>query len=115
MARPSNLAKMSVEALLRLRDDIGAVLSQKANQLQDQLAQLSGEAAGRGRGGRRSPMKGRSVAVKYKDNAGNTWAGRGATPRWMVEAIKGGAKREDFLVDKSGVKKTPRKKRRAKK
>jgi hypothetical protein len=31
---------MSVEALLQLRDDIGSVLSQKAGQLQTQLAAL---------------------------------------------------------------------------
>ena len=41
-----NLASMSVGALLKLRDDIGAVLSQKANQLQGQLARLGGDMVG---------------------------------------------------------------------
>ena len=40
MARPSKLTSMSVEALIRLRDDIGNVLSSKAGQLQRQLAAL---------------------------------------------------------------------------
>jgi hypothetical protein len=40
MARPPNLAKMSVEALLEMRDDIGKILSDKARQLQSQLAAL---------------------------------------------------------------------------
>ena len=40
MARPSKLASMSVEALVKLRDDIGNVLSSKVSQLQSQLAAL---------------------------------------------------------------------------
>ena len=42
-------------------------------------------------------MKGRKVAIKYRDKSGNTWAGRGAQPRWLTAAIKAGAKRDDFL------------------
>ena len=44
MAR-TNLGSMSVEALLKLRDDVGKVLSQKAVQLEEQLSRLGGEAA----------------------------------------------------------------------
>jgi hypothetical protein len=36
----SNLASMSVDALLRLRDDIGATLNQKSRELQAQLQRL---------------------------------------------------------------------------
>ena len=45
MARTS-LSSMSVEALLKLRDDVGKVLSQKAVQLEEQLSKLGGEAGG---------------------------------------------------------------------
>ena len=38
------------------------------------------------------------VAVKYRDENGNTWTGRGKTPRWMVEAEKEGNKREQYLI-----------------
>jgi len=39
------------------------------------------------------------VAVKYRDDAGNTWTGRGRMPRWLTAATKGGkAKKEDFLI-----------------
>jgi len=38
------------------------------------------------------------VAIKYRDDQGNTWTGRGKTPRWLVEAEKAGAKRESFLI-----------------
>jgi DNA-binding protein H-NS len=99
MARPSNLAKMSVEALIEMRDDIGKILSRKTEQLQSQLAAL-----GLGNGGKRriSKVKGRKVAPKYRNpkNRSETWAGRGATPRWMVAAIKAGKKKENFLIHK---------------
>ena len=38
------------------------------------------------------------VAVKYRDENGNTWTGRGKTPRWMVDAEKAGNNREKYLV-----------------
>jgi DNA-binding protein H-NS len=97
MARKSNLASMSVEALLKLRDDIGNALSRRAEELRDQLSKL-GETFASMRGGRGSPMKGRKVAVKYRDDSGNTWAGRGAQPVWLREKLKAGAKLEDFAV-----------------
>ena len=47
---------------------------------------------------------GRKAPIKYRDKSGNAWAGRGALPRWLTAAIKAGAKRDDFLVDKSARK-----------
>ena len=38
------------------------------------------------------------VAVKYRDANGNTWTGRGKTPRWMVNAEKAGNKRDQYLI-----------------
>src|SRR6478609_10124334 len=111
MARPSKLASMSIEALLQLRDDIGSVLSRKAGQLQTQLAALGDggwlssakKAVGRPRG---SKMKGRKVAPKYRNpkDPSETWAGRGAMPRWMAAQIKAGKKREYFAIDKAAKK-----------
>jgi hypothetical protein len=64
-------------------------------------------------------LKGRKVPVKYRDRAGNTWAGRGAQPVWLREKLKAGAKLEDFAVEKAAAarKAFPRKtmKRRRKK
>jgi DNA-binding protein H-NS len=118
MARTPSLASMSVEALLKLRDEVGKVLSQKAAQLEEQLSMLGGE-VGTARRGRRSAMKGRKVAVKYRDKEGNTWAGRGAQPVWLREKLKAGAKLEDFAVQRAAAsrKVSPRKtkKRRRKK
>jgi DNA-binding protein H-NS len=40
----------------------------------------------------------RKVSVKYRDSNGNTWTGRGKTPRWLAEAEKAGKNRDAFRV-----------------
>jgi DNA-binding protein H-NS len=105
---------MTVEALMDLRDQVDQRLREYHVELQKQLeriALLGGERVQRGRGGG-SALKGRKVPPKYRSLSGDTWAGRGARPRWLVDAIKGGKKLDDFLIDKSGRK--GRKKRRSK-
>lgn len=42
--------------------------------------------------------KGTKVAIKYRDDSGNSWSGRGSQPRWLRAAVEGGKKIEDFLV-----------------
>ena len=64
-----------------------------------------------GRGGSGSVLKGRMVPPKYRGPSGETWAGRGAKPRWLVAAIKGGKKLDDFLIDKSARRRKRRSKR----
>jgi DNA-binding protein H-NS len=44
------------------------------------------------------PARTRKVAIKYRDERGNTWTGRGKTPRWLVDAEKAGKNRESFKV-----------------
>ena len=103
-----NLGSMSVEQLLQLRDDVGKELNRKSTELQSQLARLGADIApSRGRGG---SLKGKKVPAKYRDRAGNTWAGRSAKPRWLVAAIKEGKKLEDFAIEKTA----PGRKRRKK-
>ena len=86
MPRPSNLSAMSVDALLKLRQDINKILDRKASELRSQLSVLGRPATQRGR------LKGRKVPPKYRSRSGETWAGRGARPRWLVAAIKRGKK-----------------------
>lgn len=38
------------------------------------------------------------VKVKYRDEAGNTWTGRGLKPRWLTAALANGKQLTDFLV-----------------
>jgi DNA-binding protein H-NS len=85
---------MSVDQLLTLR--AYKVLTDRAAQLRYDLSKLSG--TNRKVGGR--SLKGRKAPVKYRDKSGNTWAGRGAQPRWLREKLKAGGKLEDFVVAK---------------
>src|SRR4029077_13559817 len=95
----TNLGSMSVEELLQFRDDVGKELNRKSTELRSQLARLGADIApGRGRGG---SLKGKKVPPKYRDTPGNTWAGRGAKPRWLVAAIKEGKKLEDFAIERT--------------
>jgi DNA-binding protein H-NS len=119
MARPKSLTSLSIEALLKLRDDVATALSKRAGEMKDQLMRLgsatSGRAAaGTGRRGRGGPLKGRKVAPKYRGPGGETWAGRGARPRWLMAALKNGKKLDDFLIAKSAAKSAPRAKARRK-
>jgi DNA-binding protein H-NS len=88
---------MSVDALLKLREDINKLLEHKAHELRSQLSML-GEGSVRRQQAR--SLKGRKVPPKYRSPSGETWAGRGAKPRWLVAALKKGKKVEDFLIKK---------------
>jgi DNA-binding protein H-NS len=93
-----NLASMSIGALLKLREDINKALDRKATELRSQLSRLGVEAA-RGRS-----LKGRKVPPKYRSPSGETWAGRGARPKWLVAALKRGKRVEDFLIKRRRAK-----------
>ena len=111
-----NLSRMDVQALINLRKQVEDALVSQRSTLERQLAALGGSIASIGgkvaRGGRGSALKGKKVAPKYRGPDGETWAGRGATPRWLKAAIKEGKKLESFLIDKSAV--SGRKKRKSK-
>jgi len=104
-----NLSGMSVEALMDLRQGVDEMLLERRAELQKQLERIGVGGGARGGG---SHLKGRKVPAKYRGPSGETWAGRGAKPRWLVAAIKGGKKLDDFLIDKSARK--GRRKRRSK-
>src|SRR5215831_5910372 len=107
-----NLSGMSVEALMDLRKRVDEMLLERRAELEKQLERFAVVGGRRVVRGGASALKGRKVPPKYRGPSGQTWAGRGARPRWLVDAIKGGKKLEDFLIDKSARK--GRKKRRSK-
>jgi len=106
-----NLSRMTVDALMDLRKRVDEMLHQHHAKLQQQLETIAVIGGGRRivRGGG-SSLKGRKVPPKYRSRSGETWAGRGARPKWLVAAMKGGKKLDDFLIDKS-AQKTGRKRR----
>jgi DNA-binding protein H-NS len=111
-----NLSGMSVEALMDLRKRVDEMLLEHRAEIAQQLERMDRTIAVVGRlrivRGGRSALKGMKVPAKYRGPSGETWAGRGARPRWLVAAIKGGKKLDDFLIDKSARKR--RRKRRSK-
>jgi DNA-binding protein H-NS len=108
-----NLSGMNVEALMDLRSRVEARLVEHRDQLEKQLERMGRAITGtRVVKGGGSALKGMKVPPKYSGPSGETWAGRGARPRWLVAAIKGGKKLDHFLIDKSAGK--GRRKRRSK-
>jgi DNA-binding protein H-NS len=99
-----NLSGMTVEALMDLRKRVDERLREHRAEIQKQLARMGAATAPNvTRRGRRpaSALKGRKIKPKYRGPKGETWAGRGARPSWLVAAIKEGKKLENFLIDKS--------------
>ena len=110
-----SLSGMTVEALMDLRKRVDETLLEHRAELQKQIERMDRAIAFlTGPRGKVpvSSLKGRKVPPKYRGPSGETWAGRGARPRWLVAAIKGGKKLDDFLIDKSARK--GRRKRRSK-
>ena len=95
MPRRANLGDLSTKDLMDLRTKVEEALTEKRRELQEQislLANLSITATGR------RSLRGRKVPPKYRDDDGNTWAGRGGRPKWLVGALKKGRKLDSFLV-----------------
>ncbi len=120
MAKP-NLKRMSVAELVALGNEIQSVLAEKIEQekagLQkriDALAILQGARTSPDGDGRRATRrkltartakarkpaskKRRKVAPKYRGPDGDTWTGRGNTPRWLAALEAQGKKRESYLI-----------------
>ena len=93
----ANLKGMNVEALMSLRDQVDKRLVELRSELEKQLAALGGAKSMKSKASGKS-LKGRKVPPKYRSPDGETWAGRGVKPRWMVEALKKGKKIESFLI-----------------
>ena len=113
-----NLAGLDFQGLMDLRSQVDEALTGYRSTLERQLEALGSSVASLGgkvaRGMRGSKLKGMKVAPKYRGPDGDTWAGRGATPRWLKAAIKEGKKLEDFLIDKATPTKRATKRRKKK-
>jgi DNA-binding protein H-NS len=65
---------------------------------------LAAPRAGGGRPAAKAPArkaggrKAKGAAVKYRDEAGHTWGGRGPRPAWLREALAAGRQLSDFAV-----------------
>lgn len=109
------LRTMDTKALIALRRQIDGILAARRKQLEEQLHAfgdddpfpLSGRVGGRtkkiangllkfGRKGRRAKAK---PKYQSKKDRSLKWSGRGMTPIWMREEMKGTKlKKDDFLI-----------------
>src|SRR6516225_8735793 len=96
-----SLTGMTVEALMDLRKRVDEMLDERRAEIERQLERAALVGGRRVVRGGASVLKGKKVPPKYRGPSGETWAGRGARPRWLVAAIKGKKKLDDFLIDKS--------------
>jgi DNA-binding protein H-NS len=96
--RPENRLSISRLDVVhgQLRDQIDKRLLELRAELEKQLAALGAK----GKSRISSSLKGKKVPPKYRSAKGETWAGRGQRPRWMVEAMKKGKKMDDFLIER---------------
>jgi len=103
------LKTMDVSALLALRAQIDVLLEGKRKELEMQLAAFGstvgngGSTAGNGKLAKRVGGKGKRAKAapqfRSKKNSKVVWSGRGMTPIWMREEMKGTKlKKEDFRI-----------------
>jgi DNA-binding protein H-NS len=98
------------EALLRQAEEVrkqeqAAVIAEIKQKMAEHgitLAQLGGREVDGvrhvGNGRKKRSDAGTPLPPKYKDNQGNTWSGRGITPKWLKAHLDAGKKVEDFAV-----------------
>src|SRR5436190_10237601 len=109
----ATLVHLPIPALLKLRDQVDQRLHEHRGDIEKQLQTIQQATVGSSvPPGRSSSLKGKKVAAKYRGPAGETWSGRGARPRWLTAALRGGKnKLDDFLIDKPARKKQKKRKK----
>lgn len=56
------------------------------------------QAVKRGRSKGAKKTAGSTVAAKFRGPKGETWSGRGLTPRWLAALVAQGSQKEDFAI-----------------
>jgi DNA-binding protein H-NS len=101
-----NVDKLQLKELLDLEARVKkAIVTAREREKTEVLQEMRALAQKRGLsiadvfGGARG-SKGSKVAVKFRnpDNPDDTWTGRGRQPKWLVAALKKGAKIDDFAL-----------------
>jgi DNA-binding protein H-NS len=118
-----NPRTMSFEQLVSLRDTVDGLISSMAAKVKQGLQErmtwidsLTGK-AGSARTKKAHALRGRKVPPKYRNpkNRSETWAGRGAMPRWLTALVEQGHKVEEFAISHKApaAKKTAARRKRA--
>ena len=103
--------KMDVGQLRQYIDRLQGLLNQKVSEqrayFEEKLSELSGFASAkasrvmRAVGGRKQTRRKAEPKYRSRKNPKTVWSGRGVTPVWMREELKGTKlKKDDFLINK---------------
>ncbi|MGS9838322.1 H-NS histone family protein [Acinetobacter baumannii] len=105
-----DISELSVEELKRLQEEAEALIASKKDQaIEDAYNQIIEIAENVGfsveqllefgaQKRKKTTRKSVEPCYRNKNNAEETWTGRGKQPRWLVAEIEKGAKLEDFLI-----------------
>ena len=113
MASPKSLASMSLDALLKLRDDVTEILGVQATAMQEQLARMTGLGKTTTRRRQRKPAKRhrRKAAAQHRNNRRKKSSAKRARSRRTAAQSnargKSGVSRATRLAKKSARKTTP--------
>lgn len=90
--------KKQIEALQKQAEEIRATERTEAiKEIREKIADYGITAAELGFKASTS-LAGKKAAIRYKDNNGNEWIGRGPRPFWLRAELEQGKKLEDFAV-----------------
>jgi DNA-binding protein H-NS len=92
----SQIESLKIEAEKARQEEVKSAIETVRRLIREN--NLSAADCGFARKGRASAGNSR-VKAKYRDPvSGQTWSGRGLTPKWLQEAIASGRRKEDFLI-----------------
>lgn len=86
--------KLAIDAYGLTAADLGLAVSPKVAKVSRKST--STKARTQGSAGE-APKKGK-LPVKFRDQSGNTWTGRGSQPRWLKGALAAGRGLDEFRV-----------------
>lgn len=93
-ARKNLLDKFTAEA-----SEVGMSLDELVGATKPRRGRPPGKAAAATAGRRGpSPLKGKKAPVRFRGPNGETWTGRGRTPRWLAALEAKGKNRDKFAV-----------------
>jgi DNA-binding protein H-NS len=100
-----DLKSMSVDELWSLHKEVDSILTHKMlaekTRLEQRIRKLAPGVTATKNAHARRPYP--QVFPKYRnpEQPGETWAGRGMTPRWLTAQLRSGKKLDDFRISPS--------------
>ena len=94
----TRLPALSNYGLVLLRSTLDREIGRRIDDRRRQLAAIETTRGGRPARNPASPLRGVKVPPKYRGPNGETWAGRGAHPKWLASLLAEGRSLDEFLI-----------------